>query len=87
MGLCQLKSSSRVSVRERLWHDGPIHPPLPCWPRPGPMCYGRSMAMVVPFVLRLARSLGLSPVFKLVASTTGVECKKGVRRALVVCGR
>ena len=25
MGLCQLKSSSRVSVRERLWHDGSLH--------------------------------------------------------------
>ena len=46
------------------------------------MYYGRSMAMVVPFVLRLACSRGLGLVFELVASTTGVECKKGARRAL-----
>ena len=45
MGLCQLKSSSRVSVHE-------------------PVCFGRSTAVVVPFLLRLARICGLGPVCK-----------------------
>ena len=42
-----------------------VRPRALCWPGLGPVCYGRSIAAVVPPVLRLVRSQSLSPVMKL----------------------
>ena len=41
----------RALVVRSLWY----------WPRPGPVCYGRSTAVVAPGVLRPVRGCGLVP--------------------------